>query len=292
MDETKNLIEAQNDLALSVILSTIEGFHTIRHVIECLRQQSVCDRIEVLIVVPDKEILKINESVNDAFAKVTIVEVGPGASLEQARAIGVREAIAPIVLFAEDHAYPEPGWAAAIIRAHEGPWTAVSPAVTNANPDSMLSWADFLLSYGDWYYPGSSREIHGALIHNGSFKRDALLDFGEDLAKQLGRKSTLVNDLTSGGSRLYLESGATVHHANVSKFFPCVGLWLCCGRIFAANRVESEGWSIVRRLVYILMLPVIPVLRLRAGWPAIQNARQFERLFPKIIPGLILVLSA
>ena len=60
------------------------------------------------------------------------------------------DAHAPIVALAEDHCFPEPGWADALIRAHQGPWAVVGPVVRNANPATIVSWCDFVIGYGPW----------------------------------------------------------------------------------------------------------------------------------------------
>ena len=57
----------------------------------------------------------------------------------------------------EDHSYPEPEWAEALLRAHAGPWTVVGPAVANANPDYTASWVNYVLSYGGFAPPARRR---------------------------------------------------------------------------------------------------------------------------------------
>jgi hypothetical protein len=62
----------------------------------------------------------------------------------------VRAASAPIVVFCEDHAFPDPTWAEALIVAHRRPYAAVGPVVRNANPSTVISGADCLIGYGPW----------------------------------------------------------------------------------------------------------------------------------------------
>ena len=44
-----------------------------------------------------------------------------------------------VVAFGEEHCFPEPGWAQALIDAHREDYAAVGPAMHNANPDTIVS---------------------------------------------------------------------------------------------------------------------------------------------------------
>ena len=61
------------------------------------------------------------------------------------RRAGILAATSPVVGLIEDHSYPGPEWAEALLRAHAGPWTGVGPAVDNANPESAASWVNYIL---------------------------------------------------------------------------------------------------------------------------------------------------
>jgi len=92
---------------------------------------------------------------------------------------------ARIVAFGEDHCFPEPGWADALLEAHQGPHAVVAPVFLNANPGSTVSWCDFLIGYGAWMAPvaGGLRPFPPG--HNSSYKRDELLAYGDRLEEAL-----------------------------------------------------------------------------------------------------------
>src|SRR5690606_27179000 len=70
-----------------------------------------------------------------------------------ARAAALRHAHADLVAYIEDHCYPEPGWAAALLDAHQGPWAAIGYAFTNPNPENYIARAALLVDYGKWAHP-------------------------------------------------------------------------------------------------------------------------------------------
>jgi Glycosyl transferase family 2 len=80
--------------------------------------------------------LGLEESELRDFLQFRVVEVGTINSTARARATGVRHASAPVVALTEDHAYPAPGWAEALINAHKEGWAAVGPVMANANREA------------------------------------------------------------------------------------------------------------------------------------------------------------
>ena len=158
---------------LSVVLAT-DRYETIRPVVELLHAQSGRGRIELVLVTLRGVHVDRGAPELDGFSGVTLVEVDSLVPIGRARAAGVRAAAAPVVFLGETHTYPQPGWALALIEAHDGSWAAVVPQIGNANPDGALSWAAFLLDYGRWY-DGDRREVAAPPTYNASLRRELLL---------------------------------------------------------------------------------------------------------------------
>ena len=70
-----------------------------------------------LTVAPKRLASEIDESELGDFLQFRVVEVDQFTSSGRSRAEGVHCASAPLVAFAEDHAYPDPEWAAYLIKA-------------------------------------------------------------------------------------------------------------------------------------------------------------------------------
>lgn len=274
---------------LSVILITPHHLRTLRKTLRRLRAQTVAHQIEVVIVAPTLARLGFDERERQGLGQVRLVEAGAELSLGAAKGLGVRTATAPVVAFAEDHCYPAPGWAEALLAAHRGPWVAVAPAIGNANPESAVSWANLLLAYGHWLAPARSREIHDVPAHNSSYKRDALLAFGDALDAMLGREGSLHQALRARGERLYLEGGAEAFHLNPTRTPAWWVLRFNAGRLYAASRVAQGRWSPARRLVYCGGAPLIPLMRLPQLVTQLRQAG-LVALLPRIWPALLLGL--
>src|SRR6478736_163972 len=149
--------------ALSVIVLVPDRFNTVLRVVTELARQEIHDQIELVFVAV------------------------PGVSVPQSVVTGfwgwqlVVRARAPIVAFVEDHCFPTPGWAEALLRAHERAWAGVGPVVLNANPKRTLSWANLLIEYGPWLHPRERGTVSHIPGHNSSYKRALLMEYGDQL---------------------------------------------------------------------------------------------------------------
>ena len=239
--------------SLSVIIicpnAIVSGGKTLRH----LRAQTARNQLEIVLVAP------ANKSDCTGFNWVRYVASGPMESTAAARAAGVRAASAPVVAFVEDHAFPHPRWAEALIAAHRQPCAAVGPAIVNGNPRRVLSWVNLIIEYGPWLDPvpaGPAEHLPG---HNSSYKRDALLQYGDRLEAMLDAESILHWDLRAHGQQLLLEPAAKTFHVNITRWPATVILRFCGGRLFATAR--ARHWPLGRRLFYGLGAPLIPLVR-------------------------------
>ena len=227
---------------------------------------------------------------DDGFAAVRVVEMAAGTPLPEGRAAGARAATTPLVFFGETHAYPRPGWAAAVLAvAASGRWQVVSSSFVNANPHGAVSWACFILDYGDYGEDQPAGAIPSAPIHKGAFPRADLLAFGDRLASALSSGDELPATLEARGRRAYFEPAACIEHLNMTR----LGLWLrgryLIGFLIGANRFER--WSPARRALYVLLTPLIALVLLWRIRPVARRFARMERLpwgtWPAMLLGAI-----
>lgn len=261
---------------MSVILATPDCYETIRKTIRHLRTQTVKHQLELIIVAPSVDRLAPDESELREFCRVRVVEVGKVMSIGSANAKGVRHARAPIVALAEDHAFPAPGWAEALIAAHRHPWAAVGAVIRHPNdPKNVIAWADVLIGFGEYLAPVASGVVQRLPGNNSSYKRDLLLEYGSDLETLMEAESLIHTDLGEKGHQLYLESGAQVSHLNFERMSSFLCIKYLSGRIFGAAR--ARGYSLPYRLLFACGTPLIPFVRygrLRKRWEVLRQTRR------------------
>jgi hypothetical protein len=205
-------------------------------------------------------------------------------------AAGFRRARAPLIVCAEEHSFPEPGWAEALIAAHSGPWAAVGAELENANPGSATSWSHLFSDFGPAVSrarAGPSPELPG---HHTAYKRSALERYGPRLDAMLEQEWVLHDDLRAHGERLYLEPRARASHLNVSRLGANLLSEWDAGREFAACRARLRSWSLAHRLLYTASTPLLVVVRIARTLGHVRRAGR-AALLPRLLPVIALSLS-
>lgn len=273
--------------ALSVVLPTSDDFAGVRLTVRALHAQTARHRIELVLVAPHDD-PGVIESEVCGFAKVTIVVAGPIVTSNRSRVAGIRAASAPIVALAEDHSFPDPGWAEAMIAAHERDYAVVGPVIKNANPRSMLSWANLLLEYAPWLEGASRGEMSDLPGHNSAYRRSLLMSYGDGLEEIFEVEAVVQRDLRAKGHKLFLEPNAKTNHLNFSRLSPSLTLRLNAGRSFAGYR--TAGWSFPKRALYAVGSPLIPVVRFVRIVRFLNRSSSYRFLLPRVLPLLSLAL--
>lgn len=269
--------------ALSVILPTCDDFSTIRLTVRALSRQTIHDRIELVIVAPADGV-DVPEAEVSSFASVKLVNGGPLRTSNIARSAGIRAASAPFVVLAEDHSFPDLGWAEALLNAHSTEYAVVGPVIGNANPNGVVSWANLLLEYGPWLEGAEKGEMSDLPGHNSSYNRDLLLSYGDKLEEMIEVEALIQRDIISRGHRMLLEPLAKTRHLNFSRMGSSLVLRFNAGRSFAGHR--TIGWSTPKRIAYILGSPLIPLVRLARILGMLRKSERYSWLIPRVIPML------
>jgi hypothetical protein len=247
---------------LSIVLAT-DTESTIRPVLDHLLRQTLASALEILLVSPAPI------PAPAGFAAVRHVP-HPVDDLASARAAGVRAASAPLVFIGETHSFPEPGFAERTLAAFADPhWSVVVPAIRNANPIGILSWAGFLCDYGAWAEELPAGPLHQVPVYNATFRTQLLLDLGDRLPRALDQGDDLLQALRASGRQALFLPSTKVEHTNTTQLGPWIRNRFLGGLLIASNRAKPWPWT--RRLPYAagaFLVPAVLYPRLRAGLQA------------------------
>jgi len=272
--------------ALSVILVTPGRYQRIRKTMHHLHSQTLRARVEVVIVCPSLAELEASQDGWEDFYSVRCIEVGVIRSTGEARAAGVAQAQAEVVAFAEDHSFPGPDWAEALVEAHGASWAGVGVTMTNANPGSLLSWADFFLNFGPCVMLRSGGVSHYIPWHNSSYTKLALNDYGEELGRMLEVEGVLHMDQERRGRGLFLCAAATTDHINISRFDSFMSGQFWGSRMFWAAFLRKERSGLWKRLAVAVASPALALVRLGRAWREMERAGKLKSLVPAVLPAL------
>lgn len=281
-----------NAPVLSAIVMTPDTWHTMRRTLAALRGQTLRHSIELVLVGPSLEALDVPEAEIAGFAQVRKTAAPPNSRiLGESSAAGVRSASAALVVFTEDHCFPEPGWAEALVKFHaDGNWAGVEPTFINGNPDSVASKVQFLVEYAH-SAPGEAKgEAPFIAGHNSCYRRDALLHYDRDggLADWLEVEFLMHQDMGRRGLRLGRSAEARTHHYNCSRVGATLSFSWVFPRVFAAHRARRLGP--VQRLKLALTWPLIAPLRFQRIWPLawrLYGTAAALRLSPLLLANLM-----
>ena len=242
-------------ISFLVVTDTAE---TIARLLDALRQQTIRDRLELVIACPSERELELRPEQVEGIGIVKVVEVAGIAPIEPAQAIAVRTATAPLFMIGETHAYPAPDALEVFAAAFDDPSVGgVAPMLENANPGSAASWASLMATYGR-SIGGEHRDVELMSRHNTAYRRE-LFDYpGADLAFKLQNGGGADADIRARGFRLVYEPAAVLSHLNVVSLGACLRDRYFSARCYAAAR--SEGWSRGRRALYLALSPLLPFL--------------------------------
>jgi hypothetical protein len=160
--------------------------------------------------------------------------------------------------------------------------------MTNGNPDSLVSWADFYQAYGEWADPVPSGPVHHLPGHNSSYKRDLLLGLGDGLTLLMESEEILQAHLVAQGYGLLLESATCTAHLNFSSWSDWIPARYYKGRQFAST--WAHDWRLPRRFLFAAASPLIPFIR---TWRIQRNVRRGKslgflvRLLPVLLLGMV-----
>jgi len=242
--------------ALSVVIVTPDSYSRIRKTMRHLRAQTVSDRLEVLIGAPSVAELGLDEAERDGFFDVRAVEVGEIRSAGAPRARAAGEARAPLVVFAEDHSFPDPGWAETLIQAFEQGWNCLGASMGNANPATARSWADLFLNSGPSVLRESGGESRFIPWHNSAYSRELLDACAPQLPLLLDAEGVLQMRLARRGERFY-QTNALTEHVNMAPWRSFAGNQYWGARLFWSTLAAYEQWPLPRRLLFAAASPAL-----------------------------------
>jgi hypothetical protein len=266
------------------------------------RAQRALDALCAQTAIGEMEIVVIDFGPEDAAplsapadAPIVYIRRPPDQRWDQCRFEALSVVRAPIVAFIEDHCFASPGWATALLRAHQAEEVAVvGYAFHNANPETWRSRCIFLSDYGLWAHPQPRREVSLLPGNNVSYKRACLQAIGPELETILTPDYETLRQLRARGYRLMIEPDAQVAHANYTSLLTSSVASFNFARLIAAKRARGGQWSGWRRGVYAVLSPLsAPAMGLwrlatSPGGPRLLTARHLPLL---AIFGLLHAIS-
>jgi hypothetical protein len=202
---------------------------------------------------------------------VRVLSVDRVASYGEALALGTAQARGGVVAFVEEHVAVRPGWAEALLRAHEGPWAAVCGEIHPGDSERATALRIELVSRNRWSPPARRGESVILRWQNCSYKRSALLAYGDELPLLFDSEGTLFRRLRRDGHALYIEPDAKADHAHEEAWSDFLPGTFYSNRLSAAAALEAtragtfgKGLAVAKTLTGLMRWPLVLLARTRA----------------------------
>ena len=265
---------------LSVVVASVNGWAMLGPTLRALDAQPERARMEVVVV--DAVGGATRAALLAHQPAVAVVAVDEKKTIPALRYLGVRRARGEVVAILEDHGEVGPGWAKAMLDAHQGPWGAVGGVVENGR-DGLVNWAAFFCEYAAYMGPvaeGESTDLPG---NNIAYKRPHLIRHAHELAD--GRWESWINDrIRADGVPIATTNAAVVRHIKPFRLGNFLVQRFHFARSYAGMRRVDQ--SPARRLVYGVGSAALPaLLTLRVAKTALakgKNLGQFAVALPLI----------
>ena len=217
-------------------------------------------RIQIVVATGTGSDISVARLQAEGFPHAGVVDWADGVlHIADARAVGA--ATAPLVVFAQVHAVPRPGYVEAILSAgQDRRWTVIGPSIAHANPTSVWSRAAMWINYSHWTDAprGVMTDVAG---HNSAYRREAVLALGPVVLSELLEAGwQLQVELCARGGHCFLEPAACVDIETPSRSASFLQAYWDLGRRSAAQR--RRRWGRDKRLVYGSAAPLVPFIRL------------------------------
>jgi hypothetical protein len=278
-------VTLETPLRLSVIIVVGENRKLAQQVIRAVTHQTRASALE-LVIVDLAEQTTLDFASRPDF-RVVHVKLPAATTVSRARAEGVRRAGADAVAFIEDHCIPSSTWAEALIEAHSSPWAVVGYAFSPAN-SMYLSRAGLMAEYGAWQVPIPSGKYRHMACNNISYKRNILLQQGDQLEGLLTPDFVLHEKLHGEGLEFYLEGRAIVSHHELHTLGMLMQANHEYARFLASRR--AQPWGLFRRILYAAGTPLgAPLIRLIRLARSLVGRRAVWAQFLTALPVVVLV---
>lgn len=246
---------------LSVILIAGNQRQRAARALQSILTQAQIDSAEVLLIdVPTRAAPRLAGSDHPV---VRLVPLPHRLSYGAMRAEAVKLARGAYVASLEEHCIALPGWIEAQLkRIAGGEWAGIGGEVHSLNPGQGISDLLVFMHYPlAWRAPAQFGISPGLPGHNSSYKRSALLQFGDDLPDLLQNETLLIWKLKERNEVLGIDPAMKFQHQNETSVMELAPGYYHMHRNFGVARAKLFHWTGWQRGLRLLSLPLLPLVR-------------------------------
>ena len=274
---------------LSVIIASYNSRKTIEKCLQSLESQINQADHEVIVVDSFED--GTAEFVAQQFPKVRLYTFSERKFPGDARNFGITKVKGDIIAFTDSDCIVDHNWVNEIIKAHDAPYPAIGGVVDNGNPESHIGWGHYFCEFSQWMPQSPKHQMVEIPTCCLSIKRWAFEKYGPFLEGVYCSDTAFHWRLGNDGRQPMFIPSIKVSHINIRSLMEFLKKEIMHGNFFAKVRMSEKKFSILQRISFVMISPLLPfLLFLRVAKRVFKTRiylKQFILSSPVVFLGLI-----
>lgn len=272
---------------LSVIIPSFNSRKTIEACLESLSNQATDKTFEIIVV--DSSTDAHVEIVVKKFPRVRLYRFSERKFPGDALNFGISKAKGEILAFIGADCIADENWAGETLKAHQSEYPVIGDAVDNGNPGSYVGWGYYFCEFSQWMPRSSKCQMDDACCL--SLKRWAFDRYGPFLEGTYCSDTVFNWRLGKDGYKPLFIPSIKISHINIDSLKSLLKHEMLHGRSFAKVRTMEQNFSMLQRIIFILISPLLPLLLFYRTARRVFKNRTYLKQFIFSLPVVFLGLS-
>jgi glycosyltransferase involved in cell wall biosynthesis len=251
---------------ISVIIPSYNSEATIMDCLQSIFNQDIAEPFEVIVV--DSSCDQTPRLIRNSFPRVKLVHMDHRVDSGTARDIGVRNAQGKLIAFIDSDCTVRPDYLRRVAKNHSsGKYVAVGGPVINGNPQSLISWASYMIEFSEFLPKGSERKAVSHLpTCNLCYKREIFDIYGGFPGNVVMMQCDLLFNwrICKNEKKILFDPAIPVahHHRTTLISYLRHQYAIGTGTVQVLRRTRLQGSTLVKYPVMVtFMLPVLPLIK-------------------------------
>lgn len=253
-------------IIISVVVPSYNSETTITACLQSILNQDVSEPFEVIVV--DSSCDQTPQLIRNNFPAVKVIHIDHRVDSGTARDMGVRNAQGKLVAFIDSDCTVSPDYLRRVAENHSlNKYVAVGGPVINGNPQSLISWASYMIEFSEFLPKGMEKTAVSHLpTCNLCYRREIFDVYGGFPRNAVLMQCDLLFNwkICQTERKILFDPAIPVahHHRTTLKSYLRHQYAIGIGTVQVLRRTRLRGSTLVKYPILVtLMLPVLPLIK-------------------------------
>jgi len=273
-------------MKVSVVIASGAGGDFLYHCLDSLKEQAQVANVEVIVVDRCGAYTRCRLRTEYPFVTVIPTRMEPRPSVPELRMIGVEQARGDIVAIIEEHCIASPDWIETIHNSFQESDAAIGGPILDNQYTSPKDWVVYFSEYHNYLPPWSAGERYLLNGENIAYNRQKLLKY--QLSLSTGFWEVVVHPLLVLDGKFRAVPKMIVRRTGPSNYLYYLKQRCLLSRAWGGT--QREKVRPIKRLAYLVLAPVIPLLLLFRITHRVWQKRLLTSRYITALPFLVPVV--